>query len=49
MTLGIYIDLSKTFDTVNDQISFSKLKIYGVKGKNLSWFKRCLENRKQHL
>ena len=48
-TLGIFIDLSKPFDTVNHQILISKLKNYRVKGKNLRWFKSYLENRKQYL
>ena len=48
-TLGIFIDLSKLFDTVNHQILISKLKNYRVKGKNLSWFNSYLENRKQYF
>ena len=48
-TLGIFIDLSKAFDTVNHQILISKLTNYRVKRKNLSWFKSYLENRKQYL
>ena len=47
-TSDIFI-LSKAFDIVNHQILISKLKNYGVKGKNLSWFKSFLENRKQYL
>ena len=49
LTLGIFIDLSKAFDTVNHQILISKLKNYEVKGKNLSWFKNYLRNYKQYL
>ena len=48
-TLGIFIDPSKAFDNVDHQILISKSNNYGVKGKNLSWFKSYLENRKQCL
>ena len=48
-TLTIFIDLSKAFDTVNHQVLISKINNYGVKGKNLSWFKSYLEDRKQYL
>ena len=34
-TLGVFMDFSKTFDTVDDVILIKKLDRYGVKGRNL--------------
>ncbi|XP_065671806.1 uncharacterized protein LOC136089681 [Hydra vulgaris] len=48
-TLGVFIDLSKAFDTVNHQILLSKLKSYGIINTNLSWFDSYLTNRKQFI
>ena len=33
-TLGIFINISKAFDTAEDKILISKLKNYGVRGNN---------------
>ena len=46
-TLGIFIDLSKTFDTVHYKILTKKLELYGIKGCNLRWFESYLSNRKR--
>ena len=47
--LGVYIDLSKAFDTADHNILLEKLSIYGVKGNNLKWFHSYLSNRKQYI
>ena len=48
-TQGIFIDLSKAFDTVDYKILITKFESYGVKGTNLRWFKSYLENRKKFI
>ena len=45
-TLGVFIDLSKAFDTVNHNILLEKLKLYGKENNNLKWFTSYLSRRK---
>ena len=48
-TLGIFLGLSKAFDTVNHNILLEKLKAYGIQSENLKWFRSYLSNRKQFI
>ena len=48
-TLGVFIGLSKAFDTVNHEILITKLENYGVRGSNIKWYSNYLEGKKQFI
>ena len=48
LTLGLFIDVSKTFDSINHDIFLSKLEHYGIRGIANSWFHSYITYRFQH-
>ena len=47
--IGVFMDLSKAFDTIDHTILLYKLKQYGVRGTTLLWFEDYLSNRQQFV
>ena len=48
-SIGVFLDLSKAFDTVNREILLAKLKYYGVNKLTHNWITDYLKNRKQFI
>ena len=48
LNLAIFLNLKKTFDTVDYKILLEKLRKYGIRELSGDWFQSYLENRRQY-
>ncbi|XP_075163257.1 uncharacterized protein LOC142235890 [Haematobia irritans] len=46
---GVFYDFSKAFDLVDHTIMCEKLYLYGIRGRELNFFRSYLQNRKQFV
>lgn len=49
LTVGIFVDLKKAFDTINHAILIKKLEKYGIRGIASDWIISYLSNRSQFV
>ena len=47
--LGLFLDLSKAYDTLNHDILIKKLELYGIRGAALRWMVSYLSGRYQQI
>src|SRR6218665_1965751 len=49
LTIGVFLDLSKAFDTIRHDVIWAKLEYYGVRDLALDWFRSYLADRFQQV
>ena len=49
ITMAVFLDLSKAFDTINYDVLLHKLGHYGIRGISNKWLSSYLSNRKQYI
>lgn len=49
MALGIFLDISKAYDSLNMEYLLKKLEFYGVRGNANDWLKSYMSYRKQRV
>ena len=48
-SIGVFIDLSKAFDTLNHSMLLKKMEKYGIRGLTLDWYTSYLTNRQMRV
>ena len=48
-SIGVFIDLSKAFDTLNHSMLLNKMERYGIRGHALDWYTSYLTNKQMRV
>ena len=49
IVVGLFLDFTKAFDTLNHTVLINKLHKYGIRGNALNWIKSYLSDRNQFV